>query len=151
MRRGREVRDAFIFEKSGITGIDIRVSPKDYQKLVDQISGKPEERILSYLMLRSLKQACYSPLNKGHFGLASACYTHFTSPIRRYPDLMVHRILRNTLQLGTTSSWASSRRMWFLFEREPLPESPCGAILRKRKPPGGPQRKCSKRRRRFWK
>jgi ribonuclease R len=81
--------------------INLRVAPRDFQKLVDEISGKPEERILSYLMLRSLKQACYSPQNKGHFGLASRCYTHFTSPIRRYPDLMVHRILKSHLHSST--------------------------------------------------
>ena len=59
-----------------------------------KIEGKPEERILSYLMLRSLKQARYSTENVGHFALAAETYTHFTSPIRRYPDLMVHRLLR---------------------------------------------------------
>ena len=81
-----------------LQAMNIKVSPKDYQKLVEQITGKPEERILSYLMLRSLKQARYSPQNQGHFGLASSCYTHFTSPIRRYPDLMVHRILKVALR-----------------------------------------------------
>jgi len=72
---------------------DIAISPRNYQKLVAKIEGKPEERILSYLMLRSLKQARYSAENQGHFALAAASYTHFTSPIRRYPDLVVHRIL----------------------------------------------------------
>ena len=72
---------------------DFTVSSRAYQKLVAQLEGKPEERILTYLMLRSLKQARYSEQNKGHFALAADFYTHFTSPIRRYPDLMVHRVL----------------------------------------------------------
>jgi ribonuclease R len=71
-----------------------------YQKLTAKIAGKPEERILSYLMLRSLKQARYSEKNVGHFALASPSYTHFTSPIRRYPDLIVHRLLRELIQSG---------------------------------------------------
>lgn len=71
-----------------------KISPRNYQKLAAQVAGKPEERMLSFLMLRSLKQARYSSQNLGHFALATDCYTHFTSPIRRYPDLMVHRILK---------------------------------------------------------
>jgi ribonuclease R len=71
----------------------LAVSSRNYQHLISRIEGKPEERILSYLMLRSLKQARYSAENLGHFALAAASYTHFTSPIRRYPDLIVHRIL----------------------------------------------------------
>jgi ribonuclease R len=71
-----------------------KLTSRNYQKLVAKIEGKPEERILSYLMLRSLKQARYSDQNIGHFALAAKSYTHFTSPIRRYPDLIVHRILK---------------------------------------------------------
>jgi len=72
----------------------VKLTSRMYQKLVAKIEGKPEERILSYLMLRSLKQARYSAENAGHFALAAESYTHFTSPIRRYPDLIVHRLLR---------------------------------------------------------
>ncbi|MBT9331606.1 ribonuclease R family protein [Paracidobacterium acidisoli] len=79
---------------------EIPVTPQMYQKLAAKISGKPEERILSYLMLRSLKQARYSEKNEGHFALAAPCYTHFTSPIRRYPDLIVHRITKALLHRG---------------------------------------------------
>jgi ribonuclease R len=72
----------------------LKLTPRMYQKLVAKIEGKPEERILSFLMLRSLKQARYSTENVGHFALAAETYTHFTSPIRRYPDLIVHRLLK---------------------------------------------------------
>jgi ribonuclease R len=78
-------------------GGDIRITPHHYQKLIQRLEGKPEERILHYLMLRSLKQARYSAENSGHFALAAESYTHFTSPIRRYPDLLVHRILGSLL------------------------------------------------------
>jgi len=70
------------------------ISPRHYQQLTEKIAGRPEERILSYLMLRSLKQARYSEQSLGHFALATPTYAHFTSPIRRYPDLMVHRLLK---------------------------------------------------------
>src|SRR5450432_1957786 len=76
---------------------DVHITPRMYQKLTEKIAGKPEERILSFLMLRSLKQARYSEDNAGHFALAATSYTHFTSPIRRYPDLIVHRILKEVL------------------------------------------------------
>jgi len=72
--------------------------PADLAWLIIEIKGRPFEEIVNYMILRSLKQARYSPINVGHFGLASRCYTHFTSPIRRYPDLVVHRILREVMR-----------------------------------------------------
>ena len=75
-----------------------RVAPLEIQKLLESARGRPEERVLNRVLLRSMKQAVYQPENIGHFGLASACYTHFTSPIRRYPDLIVHRMLDRALR-----------------------------------------------------
>lgn len=77
---------------------EVNIRPQHYQKLAAKIAGKPEERILSYLMLRSLKQARYAVDVLGHFALAAQQYTHFTSPIRRYPDLIVHRALKWALE-----------------------------------------------------
>jgi ribonuclease R len=88
---GKRVRDIEVPK-------EVHITPRMYQKLTEKIAGKPEERILSYLMLRSLKQARYSEENLGHFALAATSYTHFTSPIRRYPDLIVHRILKDVLR-----------------------------------------------------
>jgi ribonuclease R len=68
--------------------------PRHFQKLLERIEGKPEEKPIAFLMLRTMQKARYAPENLGHFGLAASSYTHFTSPIRRYPDLVVHRALR---------------------------------------------------------
>ncbi len=73
--------------------------PKLLQELLERVAGTPEEQVINHVLLRSLPQARYSVDNRGHFGLAAACYCHFTSPIRRYPDLIVHRLLRHQLQL----------------------------------------------------
>jgi ribonuclease R len=70
---------------------------KDYAKLIDKIQNRPDKQLLQTVMLRSLKQAIYSPDNVGHFGLAYESYTHFTSPIRRYPDLLIHRSIKSAL------------------------------------------------------
>ncbi|MBF0320672.1 MAG: ribonuclease R [Nitrospirae bacterium] len=83
-----------------ITYKKAKITPADFSKIIHKASATPYEEVINYLILRSLKQARYSPVNVGHFGLASTCYTHFTSPIRRYPDLVVHRILRDTLNSG---------------------------------------------------
>ncbi len=91
-RDGRKIQRAITLPDP-----ELNITSRNYQKLIAQLEGKPEERILSYLMLRSLKQARYSPDNRGHFALAAESYTHFTSPIRRYPDLLVHRLLGSVL------------------------------------------------------
>jgi ribonuclease R len=72
-------------------------SPKEFQRVLSEIKGEPEERVVNEILLRSMKWARYSAKNLGHFGLASGHYTHFTSPIRRYPDLIVHRLLKKAL------------------------------------------------------
>jgi ribonuclease R len=70
------------------------VKPRHFQRLVEKMRGTPEEKPIAFLMLRTMQKARYDPQNLGHFGLAADSYTHFTSPIRRYPDLVVHRTLR---------------------------------------------------------
>ena len=83
-------------------GYNIKVKnlnePKDYARLLDSLKGKPEERVISRLMLRTMQKAKYSQENTGHFGLAAQDYLHFTSPIRRYPDLIVHRMIHFSLE-----------------------------------------------------
>ena len=127
----------------------IPVTPQMYQRLTAKIAGKPEERILSYLMLRSLKQARYSEKNEGHFALASPCYTHFTSPIRRYPDLIVHRLVRELIRTGadthgdailscdpqpwrqdtkTVANSIREHRRPKTYSAEPIPEAELAAI-----------------------
>ena len=84
--------------------------PRHFQKLLEKVHGKPEEKPIAFLMLRSMQKARYAPENLGHFGLAAASYTHFTSPIRRYPDLVVHRALRaarhGLITDDTREAWA---------------------------------------------
>lgn len=87
-----------------------RVTPQAMQQLISEAAGKPEERLVNYGLLRCMKQARYTAENLGHFGLASPCYTHFTSPIRRYPDLIVHRLLKLALLLQADSQDKRARR-----------------------------------------
>ncbi len=92
------------------------VRPRHFQKLLERIHGKPEEKPIAFLMLRTMQKARYEPENLGHFGLATSSYTHFTSPIRRYPDLVVHRALR-AVRHGELNEEAREER------REELPET----------------------------
>ncbi len=107
------------------------LSPKEFQKVLSEVQGRPEERVVNEILLRSMKWAKYSAKNLGHFGLASDGYTHFTSPIRRYPDLIVHRLLKKALSkeemnvseevLGNRASHLSNReRVAMEAEREIL-------------------------------
>ena len=80
--------------------VNEKVYPKEFEKILEEIKGKEEERVISHFILRTLKVARYEAENKGHFGIASKYYCHFTSPIRRYPDLFIHRIISHYLEKG---------------------------------------------------
>jgi ribonuclease R len=80
--------------------------PRHYARLLEEVSGRPDRHLIQTVMLRSLAQAVYSPDNAGHFGLALPAYAHFTSPIRRYPDLLVHRAIRHLLEGGRAADFA---------------------------------------------
>ena len=80
-----------------VKGTANEIHPRALQEIIEAVQGKPEEMVISTVMLRSMKQAKYDPESLGHFGLSTEFYTHFTSPIRRYPDLIVHRLIRTYL------------------------------------------------------
>ncbi|MDD2853490.1 MAG: ribonuclease R [Desulfuromonadaceae bacterium] len=94
--------------------VEDKVKPAQIQRLLTQADGRPEERMINYSLLRCMKQARYAAENVGHFGLASDCYCHFTSPIRRYPDLVVHRILKASLDSTTKQA---ARKLAIATER----------------------------------
>ncbi|MTI61397.1 MAG: ribonuclease R [Firmicutes bacterium] len=86
-----------------LKGVDNEIHPRALQDLLESVRDKPEERVINTMLLRSMKQAVYSPYNIGHFGLSIEYYSHFTSPIRRYPDLMIHRIIKEVISKGQLS------------------------------------------------
>lgn len=86
-------------------------SPLDYSRLIEKIQGRPDHHLIQTVLLRSLSQAIYSPIYEGHFGLAYDIYTHFTSPIRRYPDLLVHRAIRHLISGQDAKSFPYSTKM----------------------------------------
>jgi ribonuclease R len=92
----------------------------EFQRVLSDVKGRPEERVVNEILLRSMKWAKYSANNSGHFGLASESYTHFTSPIRRYPDLIVHRLLKKVLsrEMTKVSEEVLSERAGHLSNRE---------------------------------
>jgi ribonuclease R len=93
-----------------VKGTADSVHPRALQEIIEEVRGKPEEMVVSTVMLRSMQQAKYDPENLGHFGLSADYYTHFTSPIRRYPDLIVHRLIRTYLIEGKLNE--STRAKW---------------------------------------
>lgn len=95
-------------------------SPADYQDLRQQIEGRADESVLQTMMLRSMSQAQYQPDNKGHFGLAYTAYAHFTSPIRRYPDLLVHRAIRHVIR-SDAAQFADSKNVKRIDSATPIP------------------------------
>ena len=112
-------KEAKVTELNGfLAGLGLKLpdgkipEPKDYYDLVQKMSSLPAAGLLQMVLLRSLAQAVYSPKNAGHFGLALANYAHFTSPIRRYPDLLVHRAIRHAVRGGKADDFVASNESW---------------------------------------
>src|SRR5690606_8864938 len=99
-----------------VRGSGNSIHPRALQEVIEAVQGKPEEMVVSTVMLRSMKQAKYDPESIGHFGLSTDFYTHFTSPISRYHDLIVHRLIRTYLILGKLDNETQDK--W----KEKLPE-----------------------------
>lgn len=107
-------------------GTSSHIHPKEIQKLLGRIEGTPEEPMISRLALRSMKQAKYTTLNIGHFGLSASYYCHFTSPIRRYPDLQIHRIIKENMKGGI-----KKRRLDWYEEHLPAIADQCSKLERR--------------------
>jgi len=99
-----ETLRAFLAELGIVLEGGDKPTPKDYQEVFSKIRNRPDSEVIQTMMLRSMRQAVYTPVNEGHFGLAYAAYAHFTSPIRRYPDLLVHRAIRGLIRSGAEST-----------------------------------------------
>ena len=109
-RRSRSSRRSSRRSATASAGSGEALTPKHFQKLIDRMKGTPEERPIAALMLRTMQKARYDAVSLGHFGLAAEHYTHFTSPIRRYPDLVVHRMLRESRRGPMTGGAARGAR-----------------------------------------
>ena len=106
-----------LIHRLGYTGkMTYPITPGELGRVVTAFKGKPEERLINTLLLRSMAQAVYHAGNVGHFGLASRCYCHFTSPIRRYPDLVVHRLLRQVWAGGGKHNRAAEAQLEYIAE-----------------------------------